>query len=120
MISPTQRSLALLKEGNFICQVVERWNPYAKVRVDLFGFIDIVAVRHPYPGVIGIQTTSASNMSARIKKILGIPEAKIWLTAGNRIIVHGWSKKGRAGARKTWQYNVTEITLEDFKKESPL
>lgn len=112
MGSPTSRSLAVLKKEGYEAQVVERWNPYARVRVDLFGFIDIVAIKD---GVIaGVQTTSQSNVGARVKKILAIPQAKLWLLAGGKIIVHGWVKKGKKDARKTWQASVREIMLQDF------
>jgi len=113
MTSPTQRSLVYLKEQGFVAQVVERFNPYAKVRVDLFGFIDIVAVS-PFGSIFGIQTTSQENVSTRIKKILAIKEAKIWLEAGGKIVVHGWGKKGKAGARKLWTISVREINIDDF------
>ena len=112
MSSPTSRSLELLKKDGFSAQVVERWNMYAKVRVDLFGFIDIVGIKEG--NICGIQTTSSSNMSARVKKILGIPEAKLWLEAGGKIHVHGWSKKGKAEKRKLWQVIIKEITIADF------
>ena len=111
--SPTQRSLALLKKDGYSAQVVERFNPYAHVRVDLFGFIDIVAVGNG--STIGIQTTSAVNMSARVKKILLIPESKIWLECGNKIVVHGWAKKGAKDKRKLWCVNTKEVTLSDFE-----
>lgn len=30
--SPTQRSLAMLRERGMLAEVVERWNPYTKTR----------------------------------------------------------------------------------------
>jgi len=113
--SPTVRSLALLRKEGYSAQVTERYNPYAHVRIDLFGFIDVVAIRADVKGVVGVQTTSQSNASTRYHKILGIPEAKMWLEAGNQIIIHGWSKKGKKGKRKLWNANTREITLKDFK-----
>lgn len=112
MESPTQRSLAHLKKNGYIAHVVERWNPYGRVRVDLFGFIDLIAVRDG--SIIGVQTTSADNMQARVKKILLIPEAKIWLGAGGLIVVHGWGLQGKAGKRKLWKLKEINITLQDF------
>ena len=113
--SPAQRSLAYLREQGYTAQVVERFNPYAKVRVDLFGFLDLVCIKSGVTGVLGVQTTSTPHLSEREKKILAIPEAVIWLSGSNRILVHGWSKKGKAGKRKLWQLTEREITLEDFK-----
>jgi hypothetical protein len=36
-MSPTQRSLAHLRRLGYQARVVERWNPFARVRQDLFG-----------------------------------------------------------------------------------
>jgi hypothetical protein len=117
MSSPAQRSLKYLRDQGYIAQVVEKWNPYARVRVDLFGFIDIVALKDGEKGVFAIQTTSTSNMGARIKKIISIPEAKKWMVAGNKIFVQGWAKRGGVGKRKTWQVKQTVINLVDLLSE---
>lgn len=120
MSSPTQRSLALLRKEGFVAQVVEKYNPYARVRVDLFGFIDIVAIKKEcgkcagINGVVGVQTTSAAHIMERVRKILSIPESKIWLECGNKIIVHGWSKKGAKDKRKLWSVNTKEVLLSDY------
>jgi len=111
MDSPTKRSLKYLREQGYIAQVVERFNPYAKVRVDLFGFIDIVAVQHDPNKIVGVQTTTKGHMSDRIKKILGISEAKDWLNAGGQIHIHGWVKRGRS-----WEVDVVTVTLVDFSQ----
>lgn len=88
--SPTQRSLELLRSRGYRCEIVEKWNPYAKVRQDLFGFIDIIAIR---PGeVLGVQTTSGSNVAARIAKIAEHENVGAVREAGIRIVVHGWRK----------------------------
>jgi hypothetical protein len=115
--SPAQRSLALLREQGYSAQITEHWNPFAHIRQDLFGFLDIIGIKSGVTGVLGIQTTSTGNLSARVKKILAIPEAQIWLSSGGKILVHGWSKKGKAGKRKLWQLTEKELTLADFKSE---
>jgi len=112
MTSPTQRSLSHLKACGYTAQVVERFNIYAKVRVDLFNFIDIVAIKENQ--IVGVQTTSTGNMGARIKKILLIPEAKLWIQAGGLVVVHGWALRGKAGKRKLWELKEKNITLQDF------
>lgn len=112
--SPTVRSLKLLRENGYTAQVVERFNPYARIRIDLFGFIDICAIKDGE--IVGVQTTSASHLSARYKKILEIPEAVIWLKANGRILLHGWGKKGARGKRKLWQTKEVWMTLDDFKQ----
>lgn len=108
-MSPTQRTLAKLREDGYVCAIVEKWNPYARIRQDLFGFIDVVAIRSTDAGVLGIQTTSGSNISARISKIQASPYYQIWKSSGNRIEVWGWSKKGKKGERKTWQVRIVVL-----------
>lgn len=103
MSSPTQRSLKKLRDEGYKAAVTEHWNPFAKIRQDLFGIIDIVAVRAG--NTLGVQTTSYSNMSARVKKILGnevYPDLK---AAGWKIICHGW-RKNKSGR---WEVAEREV-----------
>lgn len=109
-MSPTQRSLKHLREQGYTAQVVERWNAWAKVRVDLFSWIDIVAIRHDRTGVLGVQCTSDSNVAARLAKARVTNELGTWLAAGNRLVIHGWGKKGARGARKTWTLREVQVT----------
>src|SRR5690348_5828976 len=100
--SPTKRTLLLLRKNNYCTQVVERWNMHAKVRQDLFGCIDVVAATGHQ--VWGIQACAASSQSARRKKILAEPRAKLWVESGARLFVHGWRKKRkeRGGKQMIW------------------
>lgn len=109
-MSPTQRSLAHLREQGYTCQVVERWCPHSRRRVDLFNFADIVAVKPSFRGVLFVQTTSASSVSARVKKIHETAAAGIVLAAGNPVVVHGWGKRGARGKRKLW--TLREVNIE--------
>jgi hypothetical protein len=90
----TQRSLKLLRETGWTAEVVERWNPFARVRHDMFGFIDIFCMC-PHRGFLGVQTTVAGKVNERLKKIAAEPKAQHFLNAGGRIIVHGWKKAGK-------------------------
>ncbi len=113
MSSPTQRSLKELRRLGFVAAVAERWNPHARRRIDLFGFIDLVGIKPACP-VIAIQACAASGQSARVKKIKAEPLAKVWLETGSKIYVWAWGKRGPRGKRKTWQVSETEIELKDF------
>ena len=108
--SPTQRSLKRLRESGYTCQVVEKWNPFAKIRQDLFGWIDIVAVHENY-GIAGVQTTTAKNMAARLKKAEGNHALLCWLQGGNgaHLILHGW-KKTKLG----WECVSRDVRTEDI------
>lgn len=107
-MTPTARSLKELRDDGWMAAVVERWNKFAKVRQDLFGFIDILAVKGDK--TLAVQATSGTNVSARIKKICENQGASFWLESPNRFIeVHGWRKVGPRGKRKLWECRVIDI-----------
>jgi hypothetical protein len=89
-MSPTERSLKALKELDYLPVVVERWNAFAKIRQDLWGWCDILAIKRGE--VLAVQVTTASNVSARIKKIQESETVAKVREAGIRIEVHGWEK----------------------------
>jgi len=102
--SPTQRSKAYLENAGYLVAITERWNPHARVRQDLFGFIDMLAVKEGE--ILGVQTTSRSNMSARARKIAEHPNVAAVRKAGMRLEVHGWAKdtKGR------WAIKIQDVS----------
>jgi len=89
-MSPTQRSKAHMEAQGYTVAIVERWNPYARIRQDLFGFIDLLCVGNGE--TVAVQTTSGSNVSARVKKIADHENVGAVRNAGWRIIVQGWRK----------------------------
>lgn len=93
-LSPTQRSLAYLREQGYLVAIVERWNPHARIRQDLWGWCDLLAIRKNE--VLAVQVT-ASAVSERIRKIQESETVTAVRDAGIRIEVHGWRKnsKGR-------------------------
>jgi len=89
-VSPTQRTLRHLRAAGYpLVQVVERWNPHAKVRQDLFGVVDVLAVGSD---IVGVQATSGSNVAARVRKLTDSPALPVLRKAGVRVLVHGWRK----------------------------
>lgn len=100
MSSPTQRSLAYMREKGYHCEITEHWNGFARKRFDLWGFCDVLCLGADGERVV-VQTTSDSNVSARIKKIADSPVVGRVRKAGFRIFVHGWRKvKGRWQVRE--------------------
>jgi hypothetical protein len=85
--------MAHLRKDGYLCQVVETYR--GGRRHDLWGFIDILALRAGE--TLAVQTTSGSNFSARKKKILTHENYQAVKDAGWVIVVHGWRKnaKGR-------------------------
>lgn len=121
MASPTSRTLATLRKMGARAQVVEKFIVRVKQRVDLFGFIDIVAMSEHIVegsfGIIGIQACAASSHANRRTKIITTPEAVTWLKLGGKIQLWSWGKKGR-GKRKVWTPRIETIKLSDIWRES--
>lgn len=90
MTSPTQRTLQRLRNDGYLAAVVEHWNPHARVRNDLFGFIDVLAVRDGE--ILAVQATSGSNGASRVKKIAEHPNVGAIRKAGIRIEVWAWRR----------------------------
>jgi hypothetical protein len=88
--SPTQRSLEYLREQGYHCEIVEKWNPWRRIRQDLWGWCDILAIRRDE--VLAVQVTS-SGVAARIKKIQESDTVLRVREAGIRVEVHGWTKR---------------------------
>ena len=116
MTSPTQRSLKLLRDEGYFAQVVERFNPYARIRIDLFKFIDLVAIRKDKPGVLGVQTTSGAHLAERIKKAIKFKEMEVWLKAGNTLEFHGWRKLKNLPGNRLWDCKREVFTLKDHER----
>lgn len=92
MASPTQRSLKILRDDGWLCDVVERWIPGANIRKDLFGIGDILAIK-PGERPKLIQVTS-TGVSARIKKIQLNKDLETVLNVFD-VEVHGWRKNSK-------------------------
>lgn len=108
-MTPTQRTLAECRKRGYVCQVVEKWNPHAKVRQDLFGVIDILAITPD--GILGIQACAGSSHAARADKCRAEPRVSAWLSAGARLAVWSWSKRGKRAERKLWALREEAISL---------
>ncbi len=111
--SNVQRSLKHMRDLGWTCAIVERWNPHAFVRQDLFGGIDIVCIGGaPLPlhsfttrngqeckvslggrqGVLGLQCCSdnGGSVADHTAKLLALPALRLWVECGNRLVIHGW------------------------------
>ena len=111
--SPTARTLDYLRDLGYTVGVVERHNAFSGKKNDLFGFIDLIAIRDGE--TIGVQATSTGNINARFKKILEEPRSSEWLRAGNKIMVIGFKKYAKAIDRKLWRPTVKWVTEEDYR-----
>jgi ADP-dependent phosphofructokinase/glucokinase len=103
MGSPTQRSLEYLRKRYPLADVVER-RVHRFVTRDFVGIIDIIALSETE--IVAVQTTSGSNLAARITKMAESDALPILLSAGIKVFAHGWSK--RANGR--WHLREVELS----------
>lgn len=113
--SPTKRTLKWFREAGWNCHVVEHWNAFARVRQDLFGFIDIVCVKDGRP-VTGIQCTTRQNLLSREEKAFARDEFYLWLKGGGTIYFFGWKLSSPKGVKaKRWCALIHEYDYEHGK-----
>ena len=107
-MTPTARSLEVLREMGYAADVVERWIAAARIRKDWGGFGDLLAA-HPLHGILLVQSCAGASAAARYTKAQSCPALEIWKAAGGRAEVWSWGKKGERGKRKLW--TLTRRTL---------
>ena len=115
--SPTQRSLKFLRESGWTVQVVEHWNAFARRRIDVFHFGDIIGVNPELPDAKPtlFQVTSGANVSARLAKAREhAGPLTAWVLSGGRLQIHGWQKRGPRGQRKAWTVRILEVGLAEL------
>jgi hypothetical protein len=108
-MTPSARSLQLLRREGYLAGVVERWLPYVQRRADLFGFADLLAFHVRDQTFLLVQTTTLTNVAARLTKARARPELAAWLQAGGRFEVHGWHKRGGKWAAKRIAVNAEDL-----------
>jgi hypothetical protein len=101
--TPTQNSLDMLRKGGYKVAIVEHWNSFTRTRQDMFGFVDLVALGDGY--TIYVQSTSYTNISARVKKITEHENLAAVRKGNNKIHVHGWRK-----VKNRWQCKVVDLS----------
>jgi hypothetical protein len=103
---PAERSMRWWRDHGYFVGRTEHWNPFAKRRVDLFNFIDLLCVNTG--SIVAVQvTTSDGHPKEHIEKITTSPIAKAWLASGEtRIVLDVWKKR-----RNKWELWQTEIVV---------
>ncbi len=109
-MTPTGRTLDLLRQSGYLAAVVESWIPHLNRWRDLFRFADVLAV-HPVRREIAlVQVTTADHLAHRLAKVQGIPELPAILAAGVKVMVHGWA---RCGGK--WHARIVEVVQADLQ-----
>ena len=101
--SPTSRTLKKLRKEGYLAAVVEKTIPKTFIKQDLYGFIDVLAIRGDE--TLAIQATSYPNVAARVNKIADHDNLGAVREAGWGIEVWGWHKKGNR-----WQVRVVDVS----------
>ncbi len=126
-MTPTARSLALLRKAGATAETVEKWLQFperkngkptgrmVRMRQDLFGWCDILAVNPQSKTIHFVQTTTRDNQAARLAKIYESPKALAVIQSGGLVECHGWGMVGARGARKLWECSITHVRAEDCR-----
>lgn len=125
MRSNVERTLNWLREHGYDAAVTEKWNQWAKVRQDLFGFIDVMAVSDNH--MIAIQCTDGSHHAEHVAPIL---ESSIARRLAYHMDIEIWSwrkgltgerrKDGKLSRRKEWKLRRDALTARLLPKKSLL
>lgn len=107
MSSPTQRSKKLMEEAGYLVEIVERWNPWAHIRQDLYGIVDLLGVGPA--GTLAVQTTTAAHVAERREKILASKAIPYLVAAGWTVRIHGWRKPSKRFRR--WRVSEVDILV---------
>lgn len=103
-MTPTGRTLALLRKSGYLADVCERWIPRLNRRRDLFHFGDVLGVHPIRREVVIVQCTTLPNLSARLAKIRAVSELPGLLAAGVIVQAHGWARRGAS-----WHCKVVDV-----------
>lgn len=116
----TQASLKLLRGRGCSVGVVEKWNPHVRIRQDLFGFVDLVAVLPDGTPFFVQTTTSQGKLAERLAKIRDIVtkpgnEPLLAAVRAGRVVIHSWGLRNdhTRGARKLRTCVEEIVTLAD-------
>lgn len=118
-MTPTQRTLALLRSWHLAPVKVERWNAHAGggmgVRQDMLGCIDILALGRRR--VVAVQSCGTA-FSDHYRKIIGecCEKVALWLATGSPMVLIGWRDLKAATGPKTRlpQPRIRRITIDDL------
>lgn len=116
----------LIAANNALSKLARSRNP--GVRVDLFGFIDIIALTGS--DIVAIQSTSFTAKSQHMTKIKTecLEAVQAWCKSGGRVELWAWRKheqskqiKNAEGktVRRQWLPDITEITVDERDLAKP-
>ena len=97
-----------LEGKGYVVEKVEHFNFFAKIRMDLLGVGDLLALDGKE--LLLVQVTSRAHLAERAEKAKNCEKLKLWLSAGGKFILHGWDK-----VKNRWR--LEERLLEGVKND---
>lgn len=98
----TALSKRYLEKLGYTVERVEYFNSFTMRRIDLLGVADLLALNGKE--LLLVQVTSRDHLSSRRKKSAVSDKLKLWLSAGGKIIFHGWDKPD-----SRWRIKIQEL-----------
>ena len=122
-MSPTERTLRLLRDAGLDPWKVERWIPQARKRVDLFGLFDYLALWQPGPLSPGFTVAVQSTGTSHSQHAHKMHEAEAMLHRCCRAqwipILVSWRKTKPRGQRVKYRPRI-ELMIPPSSLDSPL
>ena len=112
-MSPAQLSLKSLRDRGYLVEMVEHYNYFTHRRKDLWGFIDIIAVKENRILVVQV----AGGIGEKNKHLKKIGESEFFpivKSSGIEIELHIWrklitSRYKNGNPKKTWENDITKL-----------
>lgn len=116
-MSATARTLELLRKDGYHVWIVEKTIPFRGIKLDAFGFMDILAYRPNDSVVVAVQSTVGGEHARHVRKYADNPKVQRlildWITKHKFVIV-SWRKAGARGKRKLWTPRIEVVNAETF------
>lgn len=108
------KTCEVMRLRGFLIEACQVWNSWSGTRKDLFGLFDYMAVHPEARGIVGVQTSTMTNLSGHVRKAHEQPALVPWLASGGRFVLHMWAKPGHWVAEKRlWTLLEIELGLVD-------
>jgi len=116
--SATARTIEAFEAAHFRIESCEKWvkvpdHPAGGIRRDLFGVLDLIAIR---PGlIVGVQSTTTT-VAEHNRKIASEKRAREWMEAGGILVMLAWRYLKVDGKRvrrpRVFRYRLEGNTIE--------
>lgn len=100
----TELTLKYLRDLGYEAQVVEKYNSLTRQRKDLFGVIDIIAIKRGEP-LLGVQSTSYQQRAKHLALIERLKATvELWCSTRSEFWMITWRKQKLVRGGKAFKY----------------